>query len=306
MVKPAIIGYVPRSDISPKICCPSAFVENIRKFRTAHELVLFTDGNWADMVKIPDPEKAVNPNAVLANGQPNTFALNNLIFFTALRIAKHRGFTHLLYLEADCRVGRDDWDQILFEAHFRQPEPVIASGSVVIFNPCAAGRESQNRWFEYISKVNTRRNFPIPCYGFGGQSYTHGSSIFTNGALGVYDLRFINSFFPEALGDAANPQAMPSVPPVEKPDWATRLGAGPANKTAGNSVALAEKSFAWDFLIGKCIWERFGIHSYDCVSHTPQVYSSFGDVLTTPEERLAMLRNGDVVGIHQIKGPETI
>lgn len=272
MILPAVVGYVPPSSISPKVCNPSAFIENIRKFRTRHELILFSDGNWADCVKIPDPELAVDRNAKLKNGQTNTFALNNLLFLTALRIAAHRGITHLLYVEADCRVGCHEWDGILFDAHFRHPEPVICSGTVVIFNPCNAGRESQNRWMDYITKTNTRRNYPIATYGYGGQSLATGSAIFTNGALGVYDLRWLSKFFADALG----PQ--------------------------GKSRALAEASFAWDFAIGFAIWKEFGIHSYDVVAHVPQVFSSFGDVLTTEEERMTMLRNGDCCAVHQVKG----
>lgn len=296
----AIVGYVPPSTISPKICCPGAFVENIRQFRTAYPLILFSDGNWADTIRIPNPELAVNKEAKLKNGQTNTFALNNLIFFTALRIAHHRGFTHMIYLEADCRVGCHDWDAVLFDSHFKSPEPVVCSGSVVIFNPCNAGREAMNRWMDFITKTNTRRNYPCPTYGFGGQSLNVGSAVFVNGALGVYDLRWINSFFPEALQGPSTPILSEAVPVSDSDSWSQRLGRGGVTQGQG-SVQAAEQTFAWDFAIGFELWKRFGVHAYDNVGHNPKVFSSFGDVISSEAERMEMLRNGEVVATHQIK-----
>lgn len=303
----ATVGYIPPSTIKPEICSPSAFVQSLAKYKLGQELILFSDsGEWeagplaGKIIPIPDPEQRIDREARLPNGMLNTFALNNLLFFTALRIAKARDITHMLYIEADCRFGKDNWDDILFEAHFRWPQPPICSGSVVCFNPCCSGLEACNRWHQYITQTNIRRNYPVPTYGWTGQSGSVGAAVFTNGALGVYDLRWLNKFFPEVLADVSS-DPIPKRAAVSQSAWAARLSAGPLNDAQHNSVSLAERSFAWDFAIGDHIWKNFGVWSYECVAHIPQVFSSYGNVLTTEEQRMTMLRNGEVIACHQCK-----
>lgn len=283
MFQPAIIGYVPRSDISPKICHPAAFIENIRKFRTRQPLILYTDGNWKADVQIPNPETVINPDVKLANGWPNQFVLNNLIFFTGLRIALRRGFSHIIYLEADCRVGCDYWDDALFDFHFRSPEPLVASGTAVAFNICTAGREAHARFTQWREAQKMIPGFVVepPVYGWRGQSTTtEKPTVFVNGALGVYDVRFLQKVF-----------QMDGLPP---------------ETTKDKCKALAERTFAWDFALGFELWKLFGVHSFNLIANNPAVYSGFGDVLSTPEERMELLRNGTCKAIHQIKGPETL
>lgn len=281
----ATIAYIPPSSISTKICHPAAFVENITKFKTRYPLCLYTDGNWGVAeLKIGNPELSVSQDVKLKNGWPNQFVLNNLIFFTGLRVALRRGFTHIIYLEADCRVNGDNWDEALFDFHFSHPEPLVASGTAVAFNVCTAGQQAHLRWRQW---VNDQKAIPghegLKCavYGWRGQSTTtEKPTVFVNGALGVYDVRWLQKLF-----------GLDGLPPGETKD---------------SCRALAENTFAWDFALGYELWKRFEIHSFELIANNPGIYSGFGEVLTTSEQRLEMLRSGVVKAVHQIKGPEVL
>lgn len=311
----ATIAYIPRKDIPAKVCSPTAFVENLRKFKTRYELVLYTDGKddftkeFPDIITIPNPELYINKDAKLKNGWPNTFALNNLIFFTGLRIAHKRKISHFLYLEADCRVGCDLWDEKLFDFHFRHPEPLVCSGTAVAFNVCSDGRAAHGRWWDWVRQQKTAPGIPAcSTFGWGGQSYkTEKPTVFVNGALGVYDATWLFKLFPDALKDT--PQ--PSNAPVEQVTWAQRLSAAPLAETSteqksGGSIQLAESSFAWDFAIGFELWKALGLHSFDVVANNPLIYSGFGDSYTSEEFRMEMLRKGDIICTHQVKSSATI
>lgn len=205
-----------------------------------------------------------------AEGKPNKWGINNLTYFTALRIAIRNGYTHILYLEADCRVGRKEWDNVVFEEYFSQPQSLICGGTLVTYNPSCAGPEGFHRWNKLMEK-NTRRNFPISCFGFKGAADSSGSSVFPNGALGIYDLAWMQKLF--ELSDSGR---------------------------------LAAQCFAWDFEIGDRIWKLMGPKAYDCVAHLESIYSSYGDVLSSEHERLEMVRSGKVVACHQVKSSASI
>lgn len=285
-MKLGVVGYIPRSNIPPKVCSPAAFVENISRFKTRAPLVLYSDGHWpCAEVRIPDPETIPNTNAKLKNGWPNYFVLNNLIFFTGLRIALRRGFTHIIYLEADCRVNGDYWDDVLFDFHFRHHEPLVASGTAVAFNVATAGREALLRWKQWMDAQKCVPGFIPPPYGWNGQSTsTEKPTVFVNGALGVYDVAWLQKLF--------GMDGLPGQPPD-----------GPSKD---NCKALAEQSFAWDFSIGYLLWKALGPYAFDVIQNNPKVYSGFGNVLSSEEERMSMLRDGIVCAVHQIKSSATL
>lgn len=288
-----VLGYIPRSNIPPKICSPMAFVENITRFKMRHPACFYTDGNdtyGLTSVTIPNPEPVCNKDAVLKNGWPNTFVLNNLIFFTGLRIALRKGWSHFIYLEADCRVGCDNWDEQLFDFHFSHPEPLVASGTAVAFNVCSTGPAAHLRWRQWVNDqkaIPGHEGLKAPVYGWRGQAplddttpMSEKPTVFVNGALGVYDTVWLAKLF-----------GMDGLPPEQTKD---------------NCKELAETNFAWDFSIGYLLWKALGIHMFDVIQNNPKIYSGFGDIMTTPEERLEMLRQGTVVAVHQIKGAQVL
>jgi hypothetical protein len=274
-MKLGIFGYCPPAKFQDGLSM--AFLENLKRFPAKNELILFTDPNpthpeiagWPGMVFLKaDPEK-VFPRQGFQKSDGTYWAINNAVFLTACQMAVGKGFSHMIYLEADCRMGEAHWDEVIYDEFFSNPVPCVAGGSIVCWNPHAGGMESLKRWEDLIVRSNKeKRNFPIPTYGWG-QNKGDKVSIFPNGALGVYDLKWMTKFF-------ASPDGT----------W--------------DAQTFAQKH-AWDFVIGEAIWAEFGIDAYDMVCHLKSVYSSFGNLITSEEERLQMLRDHRVSAVHQVK-----
>lgn len=272
-MKLCVVGYLP----PPKFVCTMTFLANLQKFWPANKTILYSDfPYWKEPFNLDVIPLHASPEilkkATIA-GKPNTWAVNNAVFLTGMRMARQTGFDHAIYVESDCRFGCKDWDQRIFEEHFSLGFPNIASGSLVVWSPFNAGLEVTRRWERLIverneKRENPKRNFPIPTYGTRDSGLP---SIFPNGALGVYDLRWIAEMF-----------------------------------DLNNTIQIASESHAWDFLIGEKIWQRFGVQSFDVVGNLTCIFSGYGDQITTEQERMAMLRNGDVVAVHQVKSDATI
>lgn len=264
-MSPAILAYLPPD---PKFN-GEIFLSNMRKFKTKYPIIFFSD-NWPD----PDVFKLrMNPdkirNASGLSDEQRRWIVNNILFFTAMQIASQCKHTHMLYVEADSRVGCDYWDDKVFTEFFSHPG-AICGGSLVVYNPCNGGLKAAQRWAQ-VCATNTRKNFPIATYGFKGAADNSGSCVFVNGSLGVYDVPRLSDFFDMT-----------------------------------NAHRLAATCTAWDMEIGKRIWAKYGDDAYDYVVHLTSVYSSYGDALSTESMRMDMLRKGDVVAVHQCKSPETV
>lgn len=255
-----ILGYVP----PPSFGHPAAFMANLTANLPKAPMLLYSDS----------PREGVaiqlkgNPEIARASAPQNKWAVNNFIFFTGLRIALAHGLTHFIYVESDCRMARPGWDEPMWEEFFRTPRPCAIGGTMVTYNPCNSGMEATKRWQDALGK-NSRRNFPIATYGWQGASDTGGTSVFVNGALGIYSVAWLDSLFP-----------------------ASELG---------NSQGLAGLTYAWDFEIGFRLWKMMGHQAYDVVAHLDCMYSGYGEQLTTEKERLEMLHSGRVVAVHQVK-----
>lgn len=262
----ASLLYLPPPKAYPSA---EAFVKNLQRFPPKHPLIVYSDHdyNWPDQILLPGSPECVK-GATDAQGRPNQFAINNLVFLTGLRIAIAKGVSHCIYLEADCRVGCKDWDDHIFEEYFTLPRPAIAAGTLATYNPCNHSAEAARRWQQLVAR-NTRRNVPVATYGWVGAAQQHPSCVFPNGALSVLDIDWMQRLFP-----------------------------------LDNTVKTAGDLCAWDMALGKNIWERFGVQSYDVMGFLECIYSSYGDILTTQEERLQMLRDLKAVAVHQVKGME--
>jgi len=236
---------------------PAVFQDNLRKFPARYPLVLYSDHKYDGMIPVGNPEQARRGG--------KKWAVNNLIFFTAMRIAKQQGYTHIIYIEQDSRVGCQDWDEMIFDEFFASGKAAVMGGSMVIYNPCNGNPVAAKRWEEVVRR-NRRKNIPIPTYGWKGGADNSGSCIFSNGSLSVLDVQAISELFD-------------------------------LNKTIQTSAL----SGAWDMEIGLRLWREFEENSYFMVSHLDRMFSSYGNVLTTEEYRLNMLRNNEVVAIHQVK-----
>lgn len=257
-MKPAVLAYVP----PPKLLNADVFLANIQKFKIGTELLLYSDHNYPNTIRIGNPDTLKHPT--------NRFVLNNSLFITALRIARSQQITHVLYVEADSRVGQDHWDEQIFEEYCNASKDLIAGGSCVVYNPCNHSLGATKAWMNFM-KSNTWPEYPIPCYGWKSASDATGSAVYTNGSLGVYSMEWMEKIFN-----------------LEDP------------------VKTARESLPWDQQIGVTAWKMLGEKAYEKFLHMVTVFSSFGDVLSSEDERMNLLRNGEIVAVHQIKSRVTI
>lgn len=262
-MKIATIAYVP----PPQFGCATVFHDNLRKFRTRYPLLVYSDHDWPDTIKIRNPEGV---NQMMTNRTMNRWAVNNAIFLTGMRIAKSQGYTHVIYVESDCRVGCDNWDEQVFAEYFSLGKACIGAGTLACYNPCNYSRKAAMRWTELVAG-NTKRNIPVATYGWKGASDPGNTLIFPNGALSVLDV-----------------------------DWMARLF--DLNRT----IVSATEATAWDMALGQRVWKLFEEESFDVMGMLRSVFSSYGDILTTEAERLEWLRAGQYVAVHQVKSHETV
>lgn len=254
----ATLAYVPR----PNWGCAQVFLENVRRFKLAHPLILFSDHPYGEgFLKVGNPE----PFRVLNE----RWAINNAVWWTAVRIAVKQELTHFLYLESDCRIAGDLWDGAIYEDWTVAHGPSLTmAGTPIVWNPFNSGLDVAKRWEKLIVQNNRRKNVPIATYGVRD---TGPCKVFVCGALGIYDVAWLARTF-----DLDNTSKLCSVPN------------------------------AWDHMLGEELWKQAGIEAFNQVGILSSVYSSFGNETTTEEERLAMLKEGKVRGVHQIKSGATI
>lgn len=264
-MKLASFAYVPPSAWG----CAKTFWENLHQFKTAWPLVLFSDAPWGPEVVPLKTSPEVLKHAIFDDGKVNPYAINNALWLTALRIAREKGITHMLYLEADCRVGCEHWDGKVFDEFFNIGRPLVAGGNLAVYNPANYSQEAARRWADLVSN-NTRKNVPIPTYGWLPAATKAPSCVLVNGALGIYDVAWMQRFF-----------------------------------DLNDTIEIARKNTAFDMILGQLVWDRFQEDSYEALGHLNSVFSGYGDILTSEEERLQWLREGRYSAVHQIKSSAT-
>lgn len=257
--KICVTGYIPPG----KIIGSEAFRLNIGRFKTRYDLILYSDVDYPGAIKLKASPEVVK-GAKYPNGNPNPWATNNLIFLTGLAIAKGQGYTHIIYLESDCRVGIDYWDAIVINEAFSDGEP-LAAGTIVTYNCSNQGISFTRDWNLFI-RDNALKAFPISSFGGQGASVKAEPVVFPNGALGVYSIEWL----------------------LSKLDMSS-------------TPTEAAKIMAWDYFIGVELVKEFGGGVFGKVKHLNSVYSGYGDIATTEEDRKGLLISGKVVACHQIK-----
>jgi hypothetical protein len=269
--KLGILAYVaPRG-----LANADAFFANIRNFPTKHELVIYSDNDyskeWPGMTKL-------NGTVEVAKTDTNRMAVNNLVFFTGLRIAANRGFTHVLILEHDCRVGVAGWDEIIWQEFLSKNPEAIMGGSLVVFNPCSFSRKGAELFEELLIGTKPKRFLPLSVFGPNPPGWKRISCVFPNGCFAIYRMDWLLKTFPEITG------------------------------TPEQYIGLSMKLKTWDYAIGFRLWQEFNEDTYGKVVHLDSAYSGYGNILSTEEERKQWVSEGKIVGVHQIKsdwtGPE--
>lgn len=247
------------------------FLKNLQKYPPKHELLIYSEHDYGlpNMVKLkvsPEVIKTQHPRAIYPSKGQVDHRISNLVFLTGLQLAREKKFSHVIYLEADCRVGRACWDEVMFQEYFAFEKPQIVAGSLAFYNPASYSPLALKRWQDVVVK-NTARNFPCPTYGWSGSSTRHPTCVFANGALSVLDMEWMQKFF--------------------------KLES--AFKEASDDLA------PFDMQIGMKVWDLFAEQSYDYVGQLHSVFSGYGNLVNTEQDRVEWLRSGAIVGAHQIK-----
>lgn len=262
-MKPVTISYLP----GPGFAGVESFYANVRAWRTRYPLILFSEHKWdADTIQLK-----ASPD--ILGSTERRHAKSNLVWLTALRILRPRDFTHMVYLEQDCRVAQHGWDDMMFREAFAHSSPQLA-GSVVCHNMSSVNMEWTRRWTKFIARHANAR-FSIPCIGSVGVAEAGVPCMFLNGAIGIYDLPLMLQFFAPQLADGMTTQAAVDMP-------------------------------AWDVAVGRHMYDTYGAGIFDGrIKHLDCVYSGYGDIQTNEPERLGWLVTGHAVAIHQCKSAAT-
>lgn len=280
-MKCATVGYLPPKTVPGAL----AFYENLQKFPARGDLLLYSDGDYPGAIKLRgSPEvfksaKAAGTFVEGANaGKPNPFAMHNILFLSGVKMAREQGYTHILYLEVDCRVGKAGWDEIIFDEYFSLGRPCIVAGTLAIYNPSNWGLESALAAQRLTSRL-PRHGIPVGVYGWSPDRGGWGANeraptvVFPNGALAVYDMHWLTTRLFSFGPDAEN-----------------------------NLMAVqARQNTAYDLAIGQRLHKEFDVDAFEVIGQLESCYSGYGDVMTTPEIRRQLLIDGKIVAYHQEK-----
>jgi hypothetical protein len=240
-------------------------MQNMRDFPTENPLVLFSDEyEGANVIKL-------GGSVEIAKVPTNRMAVNNLVFLLAIRIAATKGFTHILLVENDCRVNKAGWDKIIFDEFFRKNPDAICGGSLAIFNPCSYNHEASHAFEKFMFDAYPTRPVPLSITGSSNLAEHRDSCVFPNGALAVYQMEWLMKKFPEITQDTEH------------------------------YVKVAQQIKTWDYEIGSRLWDEFKQDTYKKVVHFDCIYSGYGNVMTSEDQRKELLNSERVVAIHQIK-----
>lgn len=251
----AVLSYLP-----PPRFKPEAFLKNLRENPPVSPLALFGDHSWNTdwpITKIRDPESLLRNDY-----RERPFNVANLIFFTALKLAERLGFSHFIFVEADCRMQGNGWDQKIIDDVSIKPK---RDGPIVAGTACLYNGMNDPVFIGYAARRNSGKHFPIAHFRKPGVS----KCIFVNGAGALYSVEGVKSLFtPEELS---------------------------------NSAKLAAKIKPYDLELGFRIWEQFHWDAFTKVLHIDSIFSVGDNRTTTERERLAMLASGERVLIHPVK-----
>ena len=178
--KLAVVAYLPPE----KVTGAKAFLENVTKFDTKNELILYADTPaHPEAFQIDDPETC--------KGQANKLAVNNCVFLFGLKIAINRKIDFMLYLEADCRVNGSGWDGILFDEFLANPDALLG-GSPVIRNVNEASEIEKLKSNQMSIKFTQDTKIPM-IFQMGDNM---GFMLHPNGAIGIYSTALLAKIFP--------------------------------------------------------------------------------------------------------------
>jgi hypothetical protein len=260
---------------SPRLAKADSFFVNLKNFPAKHELIVYSEHNWSK--QWPGLYK-LNASVEVAKTEKNRMAAHNLVFIAGLRIAASKRFTHVMILEQDCRMNVAGWDDIIWREFLSKNADAISGGTLVVFNPHSYNRQAADNFETLLTGSRANRLLPMPVFGTAAPAQHRDSCVFPVGAFSIHRLDWLLKTFPEALG------------------------------TPRQYIELAQSIKVWDYEIGTRLWNEFKEEAYHKVVNLESIYSGYGNIMCSEEERKQWLQEKMVVGIHQVKsewpGPE--
>lgn len=237
-----------------------AFLANISAYKSRYPIYFYSDEKSRGVENIiANPEVTKNPR--------RPWTINNAIWFFGLKVAIDAKLDYFCYMEADCRVGCDYWDDAGFTEVEQSPGAVIY-GSPVCYNICAQGKDVANKTIDLACRYKALSGMPMPFYGKwpgSGDRY----ALYVNGALGIY-----------------------------KTDVMAEVFAGFDNDIGRSAATFT----AWDLAMAHGLWAKYKHELPDKVALSSVWLSQYGNELCSEKDRLEMLASGKFMAIHQCKG----
>lgn len=259
-----VIAHVP-----PKVhgFDSSTFLANLNENLPASPLVLFgVDGNG--------PVRPIPDFRPLVKG-PKWPHLSNYAFLTALEIAEDEGWSHVVYIEEDCRFGIPGWDEELIRDYEANPRAVMGGTPAIWhYGPSALSNKYLQAFIERTRRETDQR---APLF-FDKNGFSHGEEhsrspwLHPIGALAIYNLKWLRSVFPREADKAKSASGM-----------------GP-----------------FDVELGKALWTTYGNEQFSHFATFTRSFSGYKDQLLTLTQRAERLLDGSLVAIHPVKEGKTL
>lgn len=237
-----------------------AALANLSAYTSRYPIFFYSDEKSRGIENvIANPEVTRNPR--------RPWTINNTIWLFGLKLAMDAKLDYFCYLESDCRVGCNNWDEAGFTEMFNQNTNAVIYGSPVCYNITQQGKDVANKTIDLACKYKAMTGFPMPFYGKwpgSGDKY----ALYVNGALGIYKTDVMAEIFSGFQYD---------------------IGRAAANFTA------------WDLAIAHGLWAKYQRELPDKIALSSVWLSQYGNEICSEKERVDMLASGQWKAVHQIK-----
>lgn len=255
----ATLAYIP-----PERLGSGSFLRNLNHYKRSHPLILYSDCSTPShdfrdcrFMEVPDP--------TLIKRSRNRVAIHNRIFLYALEHAKSLKLKRFIYLEGDCRVGCDNWDErMAYEASGYKD--MFVAGTPAVYNSKALKGAQEASVHKYLSGFTSVTGWPVPV--FEARQTRPLGCLFIMGAAAVYNTSVMADLFMGFERDAAQ---------------------------------KAVKTPAFDLFVGMRCAQLFGANAVSKLPALTCSFSSYGTKVNSEEDRVEMLRTGRACVVHQVK-----
>lgn len=265
-LKHGIILYLEDLNSSTKKCLKNLF--DFKRSQNDIDLVIFSDKDLTlpkeydcRFIKIED-----DYDKVVATRWPKPDTIAFWGFIQSLEIAEELGWDYFFCYEWDCKVGKDNWYDILWDECLSwQEEPILMGTPVFKLPPRGSSNILQ-------ASMDYRYNYAKQCGVNMLVEMTMPYCLYTNGALTFYNVKYAKKYYQKELSlNRVNRSLRASVPAP------------------------------WDVDIGIKIFKDQKGKSMNKIGWLPSAYSGCTDVYYNKKQRDLMLESGLKVAVHQYK-----